>query len=447
MSDGVMMQRAVKPLPSKRKQEKESPVGAAIRRRLLELIERPLIARNVQDIQGIASAAAGFLQATGVGAAGLPRTRRLKFVGAEYGQGISTPFGVVPLLDSDELYGRRLDSAPTLFSTLRAMVNKTRLGAMGLVWRLGAGKPEDREPEFAGELRAKLREILAQPMTTRNAVAFSRVVDAVLPLVQISGQAKARRSLGAYTDGFMPIGGPSYDDMMDDWADAAGLVGEPAMAPNPVQEPVVEPASDAGTAETPDAAQPSPLEYDDMAGFAGGFMPYAPASSRENFGAKAMREILAALPKILGAKTRSPTELVRAIGEAERAGMPKLAAKLREQLGVREPNEGEKPIAATPEKHVSEVEQRIGLVENAALGGLLGVVSDGDDETAVDVGVSAFAAAATALSPDRLAPAIASAMSSVAAEIDEVDREGSGGPSGAKSGVLVLSGASEEVTK
>lgn len=432
MTEPAKTPEIVKPVkPLKRKQEKETPTAAAIRRRLLEMIDRPLIAKNVQELQALAAAVVGFLQATGTGVSGLPKSRRISpLLPQGYGgyyAGVPTAFGVVPIDEMRDMFGSRFDpgNAPTLFMSLKALVKRSRFAAAGLAWRLTAGKPEDREPEFASELRAKLRELLAQPMTTRNAVAFSRVVDAVVPLVQIGGAARARDRfmcedpLGAY-ESSIPIMGPNPNPWgVADMPDEA----EEADAPNEAAGTDTQPATDGDAAEATAAAEP--LEFDDMmSGFGGGFMPYAPASARENFGAKAMREILAALPKILGAKTRSPTEMVKAICEAELAGMPKLAAKLREQLGVRDPNEGEMPDyeldPAEPAK--DETEQKIDAVQDVVNGGVLGLVTGGDEEAALDVGIGAFAAASQLGGP-RVAGMVASAMSSVAAEIDETDKQ------------------------
>lgn len=367
------------PKPLKRKVERETPAAASIRQRLIDMIDRPLIAKNIHELQALATATVGFLQATGKGADGLPKTRRglggmLPGGLGGYYAGVPTPFGVVPLSDMRDMFGSRFDPGvpPTILASLQALVRKTRFGAAGLVWRLTAGRPEEREPAFASEIRAKLREMLAEPLTTSRAVAFSRVVDAVVPLVQIGGAIKAA--------GQSKYGG---------WVEGASV------APNPPM-PVSIGSLEQEDFDTAFSEVLETMTEDD--GFV--TMPsYAPASPQENFGAKAMREILAALPGLMGARTRSPTELVRAIVEAERAGMPKLATKLREQLGVRDAAEGEKP--ALDFKSDSD--------------------KDATDETAMAAGIGAFLAAAPGMAPSVL-PAIAAAVTDAVTDDDKCGR-------------------------
>lgn len=64
------------------------------------------------------------------------------------------------------------------------------------------------------------------------------------------------------------------------------------------------------------------------------FGPLATAPAAETFGVTAIREIIAAIPKVVGQRNESPSEIISAIAMAEARGMKKLAAQLKKKLGV-----------------------------------------------------------------------------------------------------------------
>ncbi len=69
--------------------------------------------------------------------------------------------------------------------------------------------------------------------------------------------------------------------------------------------------------------------------------PLAPSPGSETFGATSIREIVSAMSR------KKPEDIVSAIAEAEKNGMPDLAAELREQLGLPRESSGKKKPAAS----------------------------------------------------------------------------------------------------
>ena len=73
------------------------------------------------------------------------------------------------------------------------------------------------------------------------------------------------------------------------------------------------------------------------------FGPIAPSNPAETYASSVIRDVVAALPRILAMQHQGPEELVRAIALAEMRGMGGLATKLRKQLGIEGPEEPTPP--------------------------------------------------------------------------------------------------------
>lgn len=121
-------------------------------------------------------------------------------------------------------------------------------------------------------------------------------------------------------------------------------------------------AADAKFLELPDQAQgifgAVPSDSDDEEAVAP-FPVLAPSSQAENFGSSAIREVIAALPRILAAKNESTAETISAIALAEARGMKKLAAKLKKKLGVENPEETEEPVRLEPFEPIVQVDDEV----------------------------------------------------------------------------------------
>ncbi len=86
------------------------------------------------------------------------------------------------------------------------------------------------------------------------------------------------------------------------------------------------------------------LENDLMASYSGG--PMLTSSPVENFGSRAMREVMAVLPKILEGRNRPSTvELVRSLALARKEGLDDVAKDLEQQI---------KGVTAAPEPTVAK---------------------------------------------------------------------------------------------
>ncbi len=150
----------------------------------------------------------------------------------------------------------------------------------------GGAKPEPpAEPAFAKALREQLRDMADKPLTVKSARQIGMFASASAKLMKIVGRGplpSGKRHYGGYMG---PLG--NMDDELDD--EGGGMSVVP-----------LSPLSSLGNAET--------------------------------FGSNVVRQALAAYKEIEENKKRSPIQLIRAIGEAKRAGLDDIAEELKAKL-------------------------------------------------------------------------------------------------------------------
>ena len=146
--------------------------------------------------------------------------------------------------------------------------------------------------------------------------------------------------------------------------------------------------------------------------------PLAPSPPAETYATNAIREVIAALPRVLAMQHQNPSELVRAIALAENTGMPGLAVKLRRQLGIESPEEPTKPEFAFPGLSVYDLHKATGEVPQGNNPTLASdsVKAEAEsspvavsclDTTKADIGYATEAAACNSLSAADDKPALA----------------------------------------
>jgi hypothetical protein len=169
---------------------------------------------------------------------------------------------------------------------------------------------ETEESEIAAAIRKTLHAITAEsPLTIRKATQIERISKASLPLL--------RAVSGVLTS--------SEHDLSEMWGSQAEVDLESLNSENSSE-------------------------------------PLASSTQAETHATTVIREVIAMVPHFLAMQHSNPFELVRAVAHAEACGMTGLAAKLRSQLGIKNPEEPTPPgpdfLALSPPKTRAEGEIR-----------------------------------------------------------------------------------------
>jgi hypothetical protein len=315
--------------------ETETTVAAGVRQHLRSMLEKPLTAAHASEMLRVVQSSLALLRTIKAGRATITPRRGGPFVA-----GFPTSFGVMPLSDLyadatlEVAFRRTVGIAKFVVRGIGGRVlNKIHEAAFGAAHEVASEAERGATLALEDGMRERLAQMLEAPFTIPNAVRIERFLMAAVPLLQVLGPAVD------HTPPKARVGFVCTTDDTDPAAFGGATPTPPTVAANPGGALI-------DTTEGDESSEDADEDTQNLFGAEPPAWNTQTSPPNETFGARMIREIMAALPLIVSSQKQTPEAMVLAIASAEREGMPKLAAKLRRLMGVEKPEEKEAAIPA-----------------------------------------------------------------------------------------------------